>query len=133
MDGRWVAYTSSKSGQVEVYVRAYPDDGRVWPVSVNGGTQPEWSSAALLYRQGNRILSMNYSTTNSEFVLTGRPRSWTAQSIETTGENPLYSVPGRGQTSRLPCSRSGIRTGNPRTVMFWVNATDGIRRLIPKP
>jgi serine/threonine protein kinase/WD40 repeat protein len=132
-DGRWVAYTSSKSGQVEVYVTAYPDDGRVWPVSVNGGVQPEWSSSELFYRQGHQILSMNYSTTNSEFALTGNPRSWTARSIVSTGENPLYSVPADGK--RLACivPDPASERETRRTVMFWVNATDGIRRLIPKP
>ena len=132
-DGRWVAYTSSKSGQVEVYVRAYPDDGRVWPVSVNGGVQVEWSSSELFYRQGHQILSRNYSTTNSEFALTGHPRSWTAQSIVSTGENPLYSVPAEGKRLAFlvpdPASERETRS----TVMFWINATDGIRRLIPRP
>ena len=112
---------------------AYPDDGRVWPVSVNGGAQAEWSSSELFYRQGHQILSMNYSTTNAEFALTGHPRSWTAESIVSTGENPLYSVPAEGK--RLAClvpdpaSERETRS----TVMFWINATDGIRRLIPKP
>ena len=132
-DGRWVAYTSSKSGQVEVYVRAYPDDGRVWPVSVNGGAQAEWSPSELFYRQGHQILSMNYSTTNAEFALTGHPRSWTAQSIVSTGENPLYSVPAEGKRLAflVPDPASARETRS--TVMFWINATDGIRRLIPKP
>ena len=131
-DGRWVAYTSSKSGQVEVYVRAYPDDGRVWPVSVNGGTQPEWSSTELFYRQGNRILSMNYSSTNSDFVLAGHPRSWTTQSTESTGENPLYSVQAEGKRMAFLVPNPASERETRRTVMFWVNATDGLRQLMPK-
>ena len=42
-DGRWVAYVSDESGRDEVYVRAYPDGGRPWPISRNGGWWPVWS------------------------------------------------------------------------------------------
>lgn len=52
-DGRWIAYESLQSGQVEVYVRPYPrTDGGPWKVSRNGGRQPAWSRDAseLFYR-----------------------------------------------------------------------------------
>jgi Tol biopolymer transport system component len=43
-DGRWLAYEASDSGQLEIYVRPYPDvnSGR-WQVSTDGGTRPLWS------------------------------------------------------------------------------------------
>ncbi len=41
-DGRWVAYTSDESGRDEVYVRAFPDGGRPWPISRSGGVFPVW-------------------------------------------------------------------------------------------
>jgi Tol biopolymer transport system component len=43
-DGRWLAYEGNDSGQLEIYVRPYPDvnSGR-WQVSTNGGTRPLWS------------------------------------------------------------------------------------------
>ena len=43
-DGRWLAYEANDSGQLEIYVRPYPDvtSGR-WQVSTGGGTQPLWS------------------------------------------------------------------------------------------
>jgi len=51
-DGRWLAYTSSESGQQEVYVRPFPatSEGR-WQVSIGGGTHPRWapSSRELFY------------------------------------------------------------------------------------
>jgi eukaryotic-like serine/threonine-protein kinase len=41
-DGRWLAYCSDNSGRSEVYVRAFPERGDGWRVSVNGGSQPVW-------------------------------------------------------------------------------------------
>jgi Tol biopolymer transport system component len=41
-DGQWIAYQSDESGRYEVYVTSYPQPGRRWPVSVNGGTSPIW-------------------------------------------------------------------------------------------
>jgi serine/threonine-protein kinase len=43
-DGRWLAYEANESGQLEIYVRPYPNvaSGR-WQVSAGGGTQPLWS------------------------------------------------------------------------------------------
>ncbi len=43
-DGRWLAYESDESGEVEIYVRPFPDvqAGR-WQVSRAGGTRPFWA------------------------------------------------------------------------------------------
>jgi Tol biopolymer transport system component len=46
-DGRWLAYegeSPSRPGQLEVYVRPFPDADRgVWQVTRNGGTFPVWA------------------------------------------------------------------------------------------
>jgi hypothetical protein len=42
-DGRWMAYTSDESGQYEVYVTSFPDGGRKWQLSKDGGESPKWS------------------------------------------------------------------------------------------
>jgi len=57
-DGRWMAYTSDESGRYEIYVRSLAPDARTWPVSVDGGEEPLWSSdgAALFWRNGNRFM-----------------------------------------------------------------------------
>ncbi len=43
-NGRWLAYQSNESGQMEVYVRSFPDvdAGGRWQVSPGGGTRPAW-------------------------------------------------------------------------------------------
>ncbi len=41
-DGRWVAYTSDKSGRPEIYVRAFPSGDAEHKVSVEGGMAARW-------------------------------------------------------------------------------------------
>src|SRR6202022_2698100 len=52
-DGRWVAYRSNESGQMEIYIRPFAASAAScahansaagqWPVSSNGGIFPRWS------------------------------------------------------------------------------------------
>ncbi|HKR66563.1 MAG TPA: hypothetical protein VJZ00_22745, partial [Thermoanaerobaculia bacterium] len=41
-DGKWVAYTSTESGRLEVYVQPFPATGAKWQISPSGGEQPRW-------------------------------------------------------------------------------------------
>jgi serine/threonine-protein kinase len=43
-DGKWLAYQSNRSGQIEVYVERYPSRDDRQKVSLNGGFNPRWSS-----------------------------------------------------------------------------------------
>ncbi len=43
-DGRWLAYESDDSGQIEIYVRPFPNtDSGKWQISTGGGTRPLWA------------------------------------------------------------------------------------------
>jgi Tol biopolymer transport system component len=42
-DGRWLAYQSSESGRIEVYVMPFGGGQGKWQVSANGGQHPQWS------------------------------------------------------------------------------------------
>jgi serine/threonine protein kinase len=59
-DGRWMAYLSNESGQMELYVRPFPDvEAGRWQVSPNGADDPVWTrnGRELIYRAGNAIMS----------------------------------------------------------------------------
>ena len=43
-DGRWVAYTASESGRMEVYVQPFPGPGEKQQISRAGGGYPRWRS-----------------------------------------------------------------------------------------
>ena len=57
-DGRLLAYSSNKSGRMEVYLRPIPGPGPEVPVSIGGGIEPVWSSdgASLFYRGPSRMM-----------------------------------------------------------------------------
>jgi len=42
-DGRWVAYSSDESGQMEIYVRPFPKKPGQSQVSTTGGVTPRWA------------------------------------------------------------------------------------------
>jgi hypothetical protein len=68
-DGRWVAFTSDRDGQYQVYVQRYPtSDNDLWTVSDDMGEEPIWSPAGgeLFYRSGSRIMVVRYES-DSEF------------------------------------------------------------------
>ena len=56
-----MAYQSNQSGQMEVYVRPFPnvDDGQ-WQISTGGGSQPLWASNGreLFYRRGDALMAV---------------------------------------------------------------------------
>jgi Tol biopolymer transport system component len=64
-DGRWMAYISDDSGQIQVYVRPFPqvDSGR-WQISQSGGDSPLWSrdGRELFYRSGDAVMGVSVKT-----------------------------------------------------------------------
>jgi len=63
-DGRWVAYTSNESGQMEVYVQPFPGGVGKWQVSSHGGTDAVWSrdGSEIFYLQGNVLFAVAIET-----------------------------------------------------------------------
>lgn len=51
-DGKWIAYASDETGNMELYVRPYPNvDSAKWQISNGGGSGPHWreDSGELVY------------------------------------------------------------------------------------
>ncbi len=64
-DGKWMAYCSDESGQLEVYVRPYPGPGGKWQISTNGGRGPCWSRDGheVFYTLGQKMMVVAVTTT----------------------------------------------------------------------
>ena len=60
-DGRWLAYRSNESGQMEIYLQPYPGPGPTVPVSIGGGDHVIWShdGSELFYRLGTRVMAVS--------------------------------------------------------------------------
>jgi serine/threonine-protein kinase len=70
-DGKLVAAMTDESGQMEVYVRSFPEPSSRVQVSVDGGVQPTWSrdGRSLYYRAGGTLLAARIELSPSFRVL----------------------------------------------------------------
>jgi eukaryotic-like serine/threonine-protein kinase len=63
-DGKWVAYCSSETGRMEVYVTPYPGPGAKILVSTDGGFDPVWrrKGGELYYRREDSMMVVSVAT-----------------------------------------------------------------------
>jgi eukaryotic-like serine/threonine-protein kinase len=68
-DGKWVAYESNESGQLEVYVVSYPDRGSKRQISAAGGGFIRWRrDGELFYVNGlGQLMSVEVNVRNGSF------------------------------------------------------------------
>jgi Tol biopolymer transport system component len=107
-NGRWIAYHSVESGQLQVYVQAYPDAGRRYQVSAHGGISPIWRADGreLFYVRPDVLLPPLGSvkahimavpvTTQPEFSF-GAPKELFAGRYEMNSPARAYDVTADGQ------------------------------------
>jgi eukaryotic-like serine/threonine-protein kinase len=97
-DGKWVAAMTDESGQMEVYVRSFPEPSSRVQVSVDGGTQPTWSrdGRSLYYRAGGGLLAARIELSPSFRVL-GRDTVSTVVAAPFLGFGSDYDMQGDGR------------------------------------
>jgi len=63
-DGKYLAYFSNASGQMEVYVQEFPEARQRYQVSTDGGTEPFWRADGreLYYRLGSELMAVPVQT-----------------------------------------------------------------------
>jgi Tol biopolymer transport system component len=133
-DGRWVAYASSESGVYEVYVRAFPDHGRQWPVSTGGGSFPEWSRTAneLFYRtEGQRLMVASFKVIGDTFVAE-KPRVWSDKRLFNTGYVQNFDLAPDGKRFAVLLSADGEAQRERPRLMLALNFFDEVRRRVTR-
>ncbi len=86
-DGRWIAYESNESGQLEVYVRPFPGvDAGKWLVSSGGGQEPDWS------RDGQTLFYFGPTSMMEAAIGDGPAFTW--DTPEPTFDHAPYNSPG---------------------------------------
>jgi dipeptidyl aminopeptidase/acylaminoacyl peptidase len=97
--GKALAYRSDESGRPEVYAQSFPQGGRRWLVSTEGGTAPMWArdGKELFYRNGPKLLAVRVET-KPAFAL-GKPRELFESSTRVSGGYglPDYDVTADGR------------------------------------
>jgi Tol biopolymer transport system component/tRNA A-37 threonylcarbamoyl transferase component Bud32 len=127
-DGKWLAYASNSSGTFEIYVRAFPDNGRLWKISNSGGQRPIWSRRGhdLLYQEGDREMAVSYSSGGGTF-LAEKPRVWLAK---VGGEADDLSPDGQRLAVIAPVE-SATAPEAQHEVVLLLNFFDELRRRVP--
>jgi Tol biopolymer transport system component len=107
-DGRWVAYESVETGQVEIYVQPYPGPGGKWQISNGGGFRPRWSpdGKEIFFRSGDAMMAATVETSphftpNTTHALFTGCYAHAGRDYETDGKRFLMmkSADQRGPTS----------------------------------
>jgi dipeptidyl aminopeptidase/acylaminoacyl peptidase len=73
-DGKWVAYSSTDTGTIEVYVSPFPWNGTRFRVSADGGSQARWrrDSSEIFYLAPDRqIIAASITISGDSFTLNG--------------------------------------------------------------
>jgi len=120
-DGRLVAYHSDETGRPEVYVRTFPDSGKRWRVSTDGGRTPVWRRDAgeIYYVDADeRITAVTVRSSSGELVF-GRPRALFRVELKKEMSQPQFDTLD-GETFVVNRTRrSGSRS--PLTLVLNVN------------
>jgi serine/threonine-protein kinase len=92
-NGRWFAYASDATGQLEIWVQPYGTAGSPVRVSPNGGIEPVWSrnGRELFYLEGRKLMAVPVETAGPRFdFMPARMLFETDNAI--TGQPPSYDV-----------------------------------------
>jgi len=131
-DGRWVAYTSLESGAYEIWVRAFPDDGRKWQVSNGGGVVAHWAKDGkrLFYRTvDQRLMVAEYAMSGAAFKPQAS-RLWIDVRLADTGVLPNFDVAPDGRIAALVSSPQAGQQDQ-HHVTFVMDFLTEVRRRAP--
>jgi eukaryotic-like serine/threonine-protein kinase len=115
-DGRWIAYTSDKSGRMEIYVRAFPSGDTEHKVSLEGGVAPRWrgDNGEIFFLSLDATMMAARVDTSKPFKAM-IPESLFATGLSLTNLRP-YAVAADGQQFLIPMSVDP-RASPPLTVL----------------
>jgi serine/threonine-protein kinase len=135
-DGRWLAYESTSSGRLEVYVRPFPavNDGQ-WQVSTGGGAQALWSrnGRELFYVAPDGSLMTVPVEPRSESWSGGTPRRLLEPGYYRGNDvfvSRQYDVSPDGQRF-LMIKEGGDDTGTAQDIIVVQNWLEELTRLVP--
>ena len=119
-DGRWLAYTSNRTGRVEVYVQPMSGDAAPVQVSAEGGDSPRWSrdGRTLYYvASSNTLVAATVTLAGRVEVLTRKPLSDAGVISDLNTWSVNWDVFPDGKRF-LFVDRGGVQGGRPRMVLI---------------
>ena len=132
-NGRWLAYASNELGQLEIYVRGYPDGASLRRlVSTAGGNEPRWApdGQTLYYRGPDGLMAV--AVVSEEPFAVRTPEPLFAIGDYATGVEPIYDVAPDGRFIFVRSESGEESDAGPTDRLVVVqNFFDELRRLVP--
>ncbi|HEV2299235.1 MAG TPA: protein kinase [Candidatus Acidoferrales bacterium] len=120
-NGKWLAYQSSESGRLEVYVVPFLHGTGKWEISIAGGTRPRWrqDGRELFYLSAdNKIMSAEIAEQGSGLLIGKVQALFQANPITTSGA--VYVVTGDGKKFLVASTTTQQSSSEPLTlVVNW--------------
>jgi serine/threonine-protein kinase len=98
-DGKWIAYMSDETGLMEIYIRAVPDTGGRWQVSMASGIFPRWTKGGreIVFQRGTSAFHAVSVDTSSGTPQLGRPEKLFEGDFVSRMPFPGYDVSADGE------------------------------------
>lgn len=133
-DGRWLAYCSNDSEQLEVYVVPFPGPGGKWRISSRGGEFPAWSSnrSEMFFQDldSHRMMVAPYKANGDSFAAAS-PHAWSDTRLLELGLHRSYDVAPKGSRLAVVLYADGTAEWKRATrVEFLLNFFDELRRRV---
>jgi hypothetical protein len=135
-DGKWLAYMSSETSRVEVYVRPFPTGAGKWQISTDGGAFPVWrgDGRELFYLSGDgsKLVAVETRSSGATFEA-GVARELFEErfgSFTSGGGHPYsnYAVSADGQRFLVARPVAREADNGPTPIAVVVNWTEGLRK-----
>jgi eukaryotic-like serine/threonine-protein kinase len=119
-NGRYIAYASQETGNYQIYVQTFPQQGGKWQVSTVGGLNPEWRSDGkeLYFLSDAGLMAVDVDTTRPQFEM-GIPKLLSGVDFVTGGfPNALYRPSADGQRFLAVTTTATQEANSPITVVL---------------
>jgi serine/threonine protein kinase len=133
-DGRWMAYDSTLSGRIEIYVERYPELGSRLQISTDGGNRPVWSRdrRELYFRSADGLQMFAASVRPGATLVADRPQVLFQFPLPAPAGTRPYAVTPDGRFIIIT-NAQGEGTGAPAPSLTLVlNWTEELKRLVPR-
>jgi serine/threonine protein kinase len=126
-DGRWLAYNSDESGQIETWVGSYPDFDNRHQLSTGGGVEPVWCPCGeVFFRRGNKFFSSTVRPGPEFSAEPARLAFEVHDFLDTPGRS--YDVSSDGQTLYVVKRAEPAIDDRIHVISNW---TEELKRLVP--
>ena len=129
-DGRWITLTSNQSGQDEIYVKSYADQGGMTQISIDGGREPMWApdGKELFYRNGDQMMIVSVRTAPTFQAQTPRLLFEGSYKYSTIALVSNYDISPDGQ---LFVMVKGAEDQEAKQINVGLNWFEELKRLVP--